>query len=51
MLYGFYIVDGKKVSEVRGSEKNATKISPDQLNVINQNIDKGKVNGEPMMDK
>ncbi|TAD94694.1 MAG: hypothetical protein EAZ97_16515 [Bacteroidetes bacterium] len=50
MLYGMFVVDGKKVSEVRGTEKNATKVSPDQLNVIRKNIEKRRVNGEPMAD-
>jgi RHS repeat-associated protein len=46
MIYGFKVVDGKRVSDVRGSDKNGVKVSPEQLNIIIDNIDKGKVNGE-----
>jgi RHS repeat-associated protein len=48
MIYGFKVVDGKRVSDVRGSDKNGVKVSPEQLNIIIDNIDKGKVNGEAM---
>lgn len=48
MLYGFYKFDGQVVDKVRGSKENGTKITLDQLRVILQNIDKGKVNGDAM---
>ena len=49
MLYNSTIVDGEKISEKR-STYEAVKVSPDQLNILNENIDKGYVNGEATCD-
>ena len=50
MLYSLYNVDGKNVGQIRGGEENATKVSPDQIQVLDENIDTGKINGEAMND-
>lgn len=39
MLYGWYIIDTNKVNDIRGSNDNATTITPDQLNHISKSID------------
>jgi RHS repeat-associated protein len=47
MLYGFYKLDGVKVKDARkASGKNADQITPGQMKVADDNIRKGKVNGE-----
>ena len=50
MLYNFYIVGGKFVKDER-KEEDASKATPGQLKQIINNIDKGRVNGEPVNDK
>ena len=51
MLYGFYNLNGKNVNSVRGSDDNRDQVTPGQMNVVNKNIETGRVNGEPMYDE
>ena len=39
MLYGWYIIDSNRVNDIRGSNDNATTITPDQLNHISESIE------------
>ncbi len=51
MLYRFYTIDGIKVGDARGGvDDNTNIISPDQMGVVIQAIDEGKVNGEAVDD-
>jgi len=52
MTDGNLIVDGKKVEKSRGKDKTgANTSSSGQMKVISENIDKGKVNGEALLDQ
>jgi len=50
MIYGFKYVNGIKVNDIRGEDKNGKTITPDQMNIINENINEGKINGEALND-
>lgn len=46
MMYPMKNVDGTNVGKATGGVENSTVVSPGQLNVVNDNVKKGNVNGE-----
>ena len=51
MIYGKSVINGKSVNSVRGGQQNATSLSRGQLNIVEDNIKKGLVNGEASLNQ